>query len=242
MISAFYASKSGAKNYQFYLDAIANNVANVNTHGYKAQNVNFTDLLYAEEYGLQIGTGSKAVVTRDMSAGGVLSSTALSVMVEGDGFIAVQGADGQTAYTRSANLGVAEIGGVNYLITSSGDFVLDENLNRIVIGDTQNPIILKAPAEAGDAAGTYTLGVFAFINSEDLIALGDGKYAVNAENGMTAIPDIASKLLQNMEEASNVDLVNEMTKMITAQRGFQLNAQMIKTADEMEQTAINLNV
>jgi flagellar basal body rod protein FlgG len=59
---------------------------------------------------------------------------------------------------------------------------------------------------------------------------------------MTAIPDIASKLLQNMEEASNVDLVNEMTKMITAQRGFQLNAQMIKTADEMEQTAINLNV
>lgn len=242
MISAFYASKTGAKNYQLYLNAIANNIANVNTNGYKAQNVSFTDLLYSEEQGLQIGTGSKAMVTRDMSSGGAQnSSSALSVMVEGDGFIALQGADGQIAFTRSANLGVADIGGVNYLITSTGDFVLDNNLNRIVITDTQNPITLKAPAETGDAAGTYTLGIYTFMNPADLIALGDGKYAVNEEAGMTAMPDTTSTLVQNMEETSNVDLVSEMTKLIIAQRGFQLNAQMIRTADEMEMTAIDLN-
>lgn len=241
MINAFYASKSGAKNYQYYLDAIANNIANVNTNGYKAQSVNFTDLLYSEKYGLQFGNGSRAVVTRDMSAGGVQNSeSGLSVMVKGNGFIAVQGADGQIAYMRTANLGIATIDGTNYLVTSSGDFVLDNNLNRIVIDDTQSAITLRAPAEA-DENGGYTLGVFAFVNPQDLIALGNGKYALNNNIGMQAIADTSSTLAQHMEETSNVDMISEMAKMIAAQRGFQVNAQMIKTADEMEQTANNLN-
>jgi flagellar basal-body rod protein FlgG len=242
MINAFYASKSGAKNYQYYLDAIANNIANVNTNGYKAQNVSFTDLLYNEKEGLQLGNGSKAIVTRDMSTSGVRSNdSGLSVMVEGDGFIAVQGANGEIAYTRSMELDVAEIGGVNYLLTSSGDFVLDNNLNKIVIGDP-SAFTLRAPAEASGAeVGAYTVGVFDFVNPEALIALGNGKFTINEETGMAAMPDTNSQLVQNMSETSNVDLISEMTKMIVAQRGFQLNSQMIRTADEMEQIAVDLN-
>lgn len=241
MINAFYVSKSGAKNYQYYLNAVANNVANINTNGFKAQSVNFTDLLYSEKHGLQFGNGSRAVVTRDMSPGGMQSSeSGLSVMVKGDGFIAVQGADGQIAYTRSVNLGVANIDGVSYLVTAAGDFVLDNNLNRVVIDDVQSSITLKAPAEADGESG-YTLGVFTFVNPQDLIAFGNGKYALNEEAGMEAIPDTASTLAQNMEETSNVDLISEMAKMIAAQRGFQANAQMIRTVDEMEYIANNLN-
>jgi flagellar basal body rod protein FlgG len=243
MISAFYASKSGAKNYQYYLDAVANNIANVNTNGYKTQNVNFTDLLYSERGGVQVGNGSKAVATRDMEQGGVLTDGAsLNVMINGSGFLAVQDAGGNISYTRSGELSVGDVGGTDYLMTTSGDFVLDNNLNKIKIDDTQTSVTFRAPGEAtGNEAGIVTLGIFSFADPSELTALGNGKYRIPENSGITATPDTYSTLVQNMAESSNVDLVTEMSKMIMAQRGFQINAQMIRTADEIEQTVNNLN-
>jgi flagellar basal-body rod protein FlgG len=248
MINAFYAAKSGTKNYQYYLDAVSNNISNINTESYKAQSVNFTDLMYTDIAGddgtLQNGNGSKVMVSRDMSQGAAQSSdNASDIMINGGGFFAVQEADGDIAYTRSGSLSASEIDGVNYLVTENGDFVLDENLNKITI-DPQTALSIKAPGEDNTAAtdNTITLGIFSFSNTDNLVATGNGKYVIDPTSTLTATPDTESTIVTNMIESSNVDLITEMAKMINAQRGFQMNAKMIQTADEMEQYANNLSV
>lgn len=250
MITAFYTAKTGTKNYQSYLDAVANNVANVNTLGFKAQNVSFTDLLYADFQGangtmLQNGTGSRILVSRDMSQGGAEQSDNPSdIVIKGNGFFAVQDAAGNIAYTRTGDFSVAEIGGANYLVAKNGEFVLDAGLNKIEV-DAGKPMSLVSPGEAAqlsqaDLSGRTVIGVFSFSDPEKLTAAGDGKYVVAANSGLTPALDTVSDLVAGMKESSNVNLVSEMARMITAQRGFQINANMIQTADEMEQYANNL--
>ena len=248
MINAFYTAKSGTKNYQSFLDAVSNNIANVSTPSYKSQSVSFTDLMYTNFQGtdgkeLQNGSGSRILVTRDMSQGPAQrSDDPNDVIIKGDGYFAVQDSTGTVAYTRTSSFSVAEIGGVNYLVNNKGDFVLDPNLNKITV-NTEKPVTFLSPGEAlsladVDKQNAITVGVFSFSDPEKLIASGDGKYVIG--NGITAALDTKSDLVANMAESSNVDLVTEMARMITAQRGFQINANMIQTADEMEQYANNL--
>lgn len=249
MIGALYSSKSGAENYQHYLNAVANNISNVNTNGFKAQSVSFTDLVYtniqgpdAAEQNLQAGSGSRILVSRDMTQGSAQSgSGSLNVMIDGDGFFAVQGSDGKIAYTRSGNFMLENINGTEYLLTNEGDFVLDSNLNRIEINGFDSAIKITAPSEA-DALNenSVTPGIFAFDNPEKLVALGSSKYGIAENTVINVSLDTESNLVQKMLESSNVDLVEEMSKMIAAQRGFQVNAQMIRTVDEMEQNANSL--
>ncbi|OGO89774.1 MAG: hypothetical protein A2Y15_04830 [Clostridiales bacterium GWF2_36_10] len=244
MINAFYSAKSGSKNYQTYLDAIGNNIANVNTASFKAQNVSFTDLLYTNiegpdgaEQNLQTGNGSRILITRDMSQGtSINGSSGLDVMIKGDGFFALQGEDGNISYSRISNFTISDIGGTKYLTNKNGDYVLNENLEKIEI--TSGEIAFIAPSEVNNNA--ITLGVFRFDNPEELVALSDGKFGISAGSTLTAKLDTESSLLMNMIESSNVDLASEMAKMIIAQRGFQVNAKMIQTVDEMEQYANNL--
>lgn len=245
MINAFYAAKSGTKNYQYYLDAVGNNIANVNTASFKAQNVSFTDLLYTNiqgpdgaEQNLQTGNGSKILESRDMSQGTSSSgSSQLDVMIKGNGFFALQGEDGSISYTRTSNFNVSEIDGLKYLVNGNGEFVLDEKLEKIVITSTDD-ITFASSKEAQN--GAITLGIFSFDNPDELIATSNGKYEISAGSTLIAQLDNESTIVTNMIESSNVELVSEMAKMIIAQRGFQANAKMIQTADEMEQYASNL--
>lgn len=250
MINAFYSAKSGTKNYQYYLDTVANNISNVNTQGFKAQSVTFTDLMYtdfenAEGTTLQNGNGSRVLLSRDMTQGPAeRSDDTADVMINGAGFFAVQDSAGDIAYTRSGSLSTSEIDGVSYLVTENGDFVLDQNLNKIEI-DVANPVTFLSPGDAAgltdtDKLNKITVGLFSFYDSEQLIATGDGKYVIAENSTLTPKLDTDSSIVSSMLESSNVSLVVEMAKMITAQRGFQINSTMIQTVDEMEQYANNL--
>ena len=251
MINAFYTAKSGVKNSQYYLDAVANNIANVNTQSFKAQNISFTDLLYSDFYNkegvtLQNGNGSRIVISRDMGQGAAQRSDDKSdFMIDGRGFFAMMDSRGEITYTRSGSFSVHEFEGVNYLVSHCGDYVLDENLDRIEL-DTQSPVLFMSPGEAAGATdeekeNAVCVGLFYFSDSEKLIATGDGKYELPINTTMTTQVDMESKIVPGMNEASNVNLASEMAKLITAQRGFQINTRMIQTADEMEQNANNLS-
>ena len=144
----------------------------------------------------------------------------------GNAYFSVQGMDENIYYTRSGSFSVSNEGNQKYLVTSEGDYVLDGNLERI-------PVAGEPISALGRAA------IFAFDNPEALTSLGSGRYAANEFSGQALI-DTESKKNIKAQELSNVDLVTEMTKMMTAQRGFQLNLRMAQTADEIEQTVNNL--
>lgn len=242
MISAFYSSKSGAKNYLYYLDAVSNNIANVNTNGYKTQNVSFSDLLYTDMKGpegdildLKAGSGSRVQITRDMSQGAIIVGANSDYIVDGAGYFAVGDSDNNIMYAKSAGFTVKDIDGRGYLMTSDGYFVLDANYNKITI-EADTEVTLAAPGE--NRPDAVTIGVFDIGNQNDLIAKGGGKYIL--AEGAAAALDTESVVEGKLIEKSNVDMISEMSKLITAQRGFQINVQMIKTADEIEQYSNNL--
>ena len=243
MINAFYASKSGVNNYQSYLDAIANNIANASTDSYKAQVVSFTDLLYSnvqapdgDPQNIQVGNGSRILVSKDMTQGAITTGNA-GIMINGSGFYAVENENGDVLYTRKGDFLVREIEGSNYLVNQNGDFVLDSDLNRVVLNQS-NYFNLSAPGEA--TANSTVVGIFQIQNPEDLIAVGNGKYMISPDAAAAPTIDTDSELVYDLIESSNVDLITEMSKMIIAQRGFQLNARMIQTVDELESYANNL--
>lgn len=230
MINGFYAAKSGAIGFQKSLDVTANNIANVNTQGFKARSAVFSELIATSANGsdIMIGNGSRiSSVTRDTSQGPLAhTGDEFDVMISGNGYFAVQGMDENIYYTRSGSFSASSEGNLKYLVTTNGDYVLDEDLNRI-----------EVRGEAISSLGRA--GVFRFDNPEGLTSEGNGKYAANEYSG-EAIIDQASKKTIRAQELSNVDLVTEMTNMITAQRGFQLNIRMAQTADEIEQIVNNL--
>ncbi|HBL83429.1 MAG: hypothetical protein A2Y17_04290 [Clostridiales bacterium GWF2_38_85] len=243
MINAFYASKSGVKNYQYCLDAIANNIANSRTDSYKAQVISFTDLLYTniqsadgEPQNLQTGNGSRILIFRDMTQG-IITTGENGIMINGNGYYAVENQNGETLYTKKGDFSVRDIDGADYLVTENGDFVLDPELNRIIVNGDEF-FNLAAPGESLE--GSMVLGIFKVTDSNDLISVGNGRYTISPDTTVTPELDTESKLIYDMNESSNVNLITEMSKMIIAQRGFQLNSQMLKTADELESYANNL--
>ena len=231
MINGFYAAKSGAISYQTSLDVTANNIANVNTQGYKAQNVTFSELMSTSANGSEIlvGNGTRiATITRDTSQGAYSDAgSGLSAMISGNGYYAVQNSDESISYSRSCSFALSNEDNSNYLVTASGGYVLDENMNKIeVSGDNTANSIAKA-------------AIYTFDNTEALVSQGGGKYAVSQNSG-EAVRDESAKITITAQELSNVDLIAEMTKMMTAQRGFQFSVKMVQTADEIEQTVNNL--
>lgn len=241
MINAFNISKIGAKNYQLYLDAIANNIANTNTDAYKTQNVSFSDLIYTQERGtlIQTGNGSKVTVWNDMTQGGAAQTDyGVNILIDGDGFFSVGDLGGNVYFTRVGSFTIGQIEQEYYLMTKEGDFVLDENLNTIRIDNIDEELNFVSPGNQNDNA--ISLGLFSFSSPEYLIPAGEGKFIIPEDSAIVPILDNLSKITMDFRESSNVNLALEMSKLISAQRGFQLNAQMIRSADEMEQFVINL--
>jgi flagellar basal-body rod protein FlgG len=161
------------------------------------------------------------------------------------------------SYTRAGNFSVAQADGKNYLVTQNGEFVLNDKLETIILeGDINNivftsPIKPEAPENppavppAGqtgeDKALTkpVSIGIFGFGNPYALIGTGDNKFS-NVNAGAAEVL-YSSKLSQQTLERSNIDIIAEMQRMITAQRGFELSSRVIQTADEMEQIANTLS-
>lgn len=230
MINGFYAAKSGVKVFQSSLDITANNIANTNTEGYKAQTASFTDLMYTSAQGADflVGNGARLSATDlNTAQGGLSPDGERSVAVEGEGFFAIEGAQGNTEYTRAGGFALSAEGNGIYLVTPDGGYVLDANNRRITVtgGDIQ--------------AAIHQAGLFTFPNPDALTALGDSRYAQTNASGQ-AVRDNASQIRESALELSNVDLTLEMTHMMMAQRGVQFNLRMLQTADELEQVVNNL--
>ncbi len=254
MIRSLYTASTGMFAQQINMDNIANNISNVNTTGFKKNRVAFEDLLYSRlpaprsgpaETTLQLGSGVRVVATiRDFSDGGVLhTSQLLDVALNGDGFLAVS-IDGRTAYTRSGSLQVSG----NRLVTSSGHPVLDTRGREITIGNDisqveidENGNVTGFSVNSGTPRNLGQIGVARVPNQHSMRAIG-GNLFVSDEPLDIGEPgrNERARLMPGFLEMSNVQVVEEMVNLITAQRAYEVGSKAIQASDEMLQQANNL--
>lgn len=265
MMRSMWTAASGMAAQQFNVDVISNNLSNVNTTSYKKQRVEFKDLLYEtmqrayilEDEGrpvnLQVGHGVEVAATgRDFTTGSFeKTENKLDFAIDGDAFFSVLDPRGQIIYTRdgSFKLSMTDMG--KMLTTSEGYPVLDEFGIEIYLDDIN--IDDLNVSESGELSYTdeddvviplgYSIGLVKFENREGLENIGKNFYAMTPASGLP-IQDYElgdpSVLRQGFLEASNVQVVEEMVKLIAAQRAYELNSKAIQTSDEMIGIANNL--
>jgi flagellar basal-body rod protein FlgG len=249
---------------QLRIDAIANNLANVNTSGFKRSRVSFQDLLYetlqgtrlvnyqnADSVGpVQIGRGVRLAGIERVHAQGSLEPTGrlTDLAVEGDGFFMVQlPNDGGISYTRDGNFTVSDTGA---LVTHDGFAVLGLNELPIILppeaGSHELAIAPSGQVSVNINGESVPLGELAlarFVNPSGLQNLGGNLFGRTDASGepLIGLPleQGFGKVIQGMLETSNVEIVQEMVDMITAQRAYEVNSKAIQTAEEMIQNAIN---
>jgi flagellar basal-body rod protein FlgG len=243
---------------QLNLDVIANNLANVNTTGFKRSKTEFQDLLYqttrsagAEQgggnqlpTGLQIGQGSRAVATSKVFTAGELTKTGerLDIAIQGDGFFEVQMPDGTTAYTRDGNFKTSSDGRV---MTSDG-LPVSSGFQSIPSGTTDINIAANGEVTLKGTGGaqSFKLQLVRFANPAGLQNMGRNLFketdaSGNAELG-TPGENGFGELNQYYLEMSNVKVVEEMVNMIMAQRAYEVNSKAVQSSDEMMQLSNNL--
>jgi flagellar basal-body rod protein FlgG len=251
MMQSFCAAKMGLKAQQIRIDTIANNVANVNTYGFKSSSVNFKDTLYTkmlnpveteEDLNLNRGTGVMVSSTVRSFAEGtpIETGVALDMRIEGDGFFTISGQEGENYYTRSGAFAVSVEDDGNYLVNAQGDYVLDTNLNKIVLPGNSDDLSVNSAGEIYiDDTYVATLNIADFVNKDGLSAIGNGYYAETEASGQPVAAQDAI-VHQGSLESSNVDLGLEMTRLIRAQRAFSLVSKALTTSDEMARQAANM--
>ena len=256
MYEAVMIAATGLQNQQRRLDTIANNVANVNTVAFMNSRLDFKDALYTAgivpglprtpEGNQQKGHGLMvAGVTRDFSGGNVqMTERQLDFALEGEGFFALMGPDGETIYTRNGNFSLSvEIDGV-YLVSSNGYYVLDADGERIRIPEYTESINVSEDGtiafviDEDETMGT-SLGVYTFRNLTGLLSVGESNYSESVASGERMAAE-GARVRQGALEGSNVSLADEMTRMIRTQRAFSLASRALTTADEMEGIANNM--
>lgn len=258
MMRALYSSAAGMQSQQTNLDVISNNLANVNTTGFKKNKAEFQDLLYqtsraagAEQgggnqvpTGIQIGHGSRLVATSKVFTTGELTQTGerLDVAIQGDGFFEVQMPDGTTAYTRDGALKTASDG----RITTSDGLVVQSGFQPIPAGTTSIVISPTGEVTTNGANGnqTFRVQLVRFANPSGLESLGRNLYRETLASGTAEIgnpgEDGYGELQQGYLEMSNVKVVEEMVNLIIAQRAYEVNSKAVQAADEMMQISNNL--
>lgn len=228
---AFYTAAVGANTHQNRLDTIANNMANLQTDGYKAQSVGFVDLLYSnmraqppKNGDLTVGSGVRAEQTNfDFEVGPLqMTNGNFDYAILGNGYFAVYNMEeDRLSYTRNGNFHRAQMGeNAFYLAAANGDFVLDSNMELIPVDSEEDQL---------------DIGIFDFENKEGILMQGDNRFLPSAKNGKPLLQKDVT-LQKGYLEGSNVDLSYEMAKLIETQRAYQLSLRMIQTSDEIEQT------
>ena len=260
MIRALYTADNGMNAQETNIDVISNNLANVNTIGYKKSRADFQDLMYQyllepgaqtsqstqSPTGIQIGLGVKPAAVGKVFAQGDLSSTSnpLDLAIEGDGFFSVQLPDGTTAYSRAGNLQVNQDGQLvtpdGYVLTGAG--TIPANALAITIAE-DGTITTRIPGST-TAQGAGTITATRFPNNSGLRAIGRNLYQETDASGTavsgTFSQDGFGRLQQGFLESSNVSVVEQVVNMITAQRAYEASSKGITTADEMLNQAISL--
>ncbi len=238
----YHTAASGVMAYQMALDVTANNMANVNTNGFKASRPSFADLLYTERNNdnveTQFGHGVKVQKTDMMFEQSTLRQTyrELDFAALDEGFFAVLTPEGNVNYTKDGAFYISRQDDVSpwELVNEYGAYVLDYEGNRIqvpFVEGTENDI---------DATALYNMvGVYTFENPYGLDQIGNNYFQANASSGPAASNTNAGKK-QYYLEASSTNVANEMSKVIEFQRAFQLNINMVKTHDQLENIVNNL--
>lgn len=260
MITALRSAATGMFAQQLYVDTIANNLANVNTAGFKKSKIEFQDLLYQtifttgqanptgtlEPVEMQIGHGTRPVAIQRIFSQGNISPTSnpLDLAIDGEGFFKVVQADGSIAYTRD---GAFTLSADGRIVTSSGlvvdpEMTLPADTQSIHVGP-DGVVSITVPGEVQpEIVGQIELA--RYINPAGLKSIGGNLYVQTAASGEPFIEnpqnDGMGKILQGYMEVSNVEVVEEMVNMIVAQRAYEINSKAIKVAEDMLTIANNL--
>lgn len=270
MVRSLWTAATGMIAQQTNLDTIANNLSNVNTTGYKTQVNEFKSLLYQtiqtkttsangenKPSSAQVGLGVRnASITTIFRNGPMLASESdTAFALDGKGFFAIRGGDGNTYYTRNGNFNftIAANGG-NMLANSEGCPVLDTAGQPIILGTQYAPSKVSVTADGRlcypDEKGNpqpigMAIGVYQFNNPNGLERLSDSRYAQTAASGPVINESTnntvqKTRIIQGYLEGSGVQVADEMVNMITTQRAYELNSKAIIASDEMLQQANNL--
>jgi flagellar hook protein FlgE len=265
MLRSLFTAISGLGAHQKMLDVTANNIANVNTTGYKSSSIEFEDALNQTLQGggaptstaggtnpPQIGLGVAVAGTQTNFTQGSNQATGVpsNMLINGDGFFVVQ-KNGQTLYTRAGNFSLDSAGD---LVTPDGAKVCDTSGNPLNLSGLTNgtyaswSIDSNGNINAVDSTGAITtigqVGIARFANPNGLAKVGDSAYAASPNSGPASVGAANSgsrgSITSGYVEMSNVDLSQELTNLIIAERGFQANSKVITTSDEVLQTLVNL--
>ncbi|MFK7765636.1 MAG: flagellar basal-body rod protein FlgG [Mariniblastus sp.] len=251
MLKAFYTSATGMRAQELLIDNTANNLANVNTTGFKRSHMEFADLIYdvtrqpgaptaegqTAPIGTQIGNGVRPVGTTNVFTQGVPVETGIAthVAIEGDGFFKVVMPDGNPGYTRDGSF---VRNGEGLLVNGDGRPVEP----NITIPNTAEKIMISPGGdvsflENGVVSIAGRIELFRFSNPAGLRQLGGNIYQATDASGLE-IPGVSGQLgygtlRQGSLEGSNVEVVSEMVSLITAQRAYEINSRAIRAGDEM---------
>jgi flagellar basal-body rod protein FlgG len=241
MLEGLYSAAAGMSAQQEQLNAIGNDLANVNTDGYQSERVAFGDLLYnaVDEAGTETttGSGAKAEVIGRSQSQGPLQETGdpLDLAIEGEGYFQVKRADGSTALTRSGAFGVDATG----TIVNAEGSRLDPPI-KLPAGASAEEV--KIAPDGTVTAGTRTLGQIKLVtvtSPDHMLANGSGELTPNAASG-SPLPASTAKIHQGALEQSNVDVAKEMGMMVSTQRDFQLTSTAIQDESQMMSIANQL--
>ncbi len=235
----FNSAASGVYSYQDALDITANNLANVNTTGFKASRASFADLIYTEKLTndeVEYGHGNRVAKTDMMFEQSQLRNTGKETDFAAldEGFFAIETEDG-VRYTKDGEFYLSREGEHFYqLCDAAGGYVLDYDGNRITV-----PFKGEDSTEIDDVALCNLVGIYSFENPYGLDQVGNNYFEANLSSG-EAISNPDAQKKQFYTEASSTNIATEMVKMIEFQRAFQLNINMVKTNNELEGIVNNL--
>ncbi|MDI1247716.1 MAG: flagellar basal-body rod protein FlgG [Lacunisphaera sp.] len=254
---SLYSAATGMEAQQLNLNTIANNLANVNTPGFKRSKIEFQDLLYQKPRasgtdsgggnlvptGIEVGNGSRVAATSKVFTQGQLTNTGgkLDLAIQGDGFFEVQRADGTTAYTRDGSF---KLNAQGQVVTIDG-FPILSGFQTIPPG-SEVTVSEDGQVTVQSSTGTQTFRLTAtrFANPSGLRSLGGNLYEETAASGTpeTGNPGEQGfgRTIQGYIENSNVNIVEEMVNLIIAQRAYEINSKSIQTSDEMLQNVANM--
>lgn len=239
------------------VEVIANNIANINTVGFRGSRAEFTDLIYQPERlpgvssrgqdaavpeGAMVGLGVRTAAVRNLQIQGTLNSTGnpLDLAISGRGWFQVTAPDGTLLYTRAGDLSTNQNGQIvtqdGYVVSPA--MVVPTNALKVNINQTGIVSVMLAGQTQPQQIGQLTLANFA--NEGGLLPVGNNNFQQTEASGQAVAgipgdPGFGS-INQGFLEASNVDPVKEITNLISAQRAYEMNSKVVQAADQMEQT------
>ncbi|SFZ77926.1 flagellar basal-body rod protein FlgG [Chitinimonas taiwanensis] len=260
MMRSLWIAKTGMDAMQMNIDVISNNLANVNTNGFKRSRPIFEDLLYQTirqpggatsqqtqlPTGLQVGTGVKPVATERIHTQGNLQLTEnpFDLAINGRGFFQIEMPDGSIGYTRD---GAFQVNNQGVLVTAEG-YPISGNITvpegTVQFGVSRDGVVTALQAGQTQATQIGNIQLATFINPAGLQSVGENLYKETTASGAPQVSDPGQNgsgvLNQQYVETSNVNITEELINMIQAQRAYEINSRSIQTSDQMLQRLTQL--